>query len=465
MKNKIISIGILIAILIISISSSYAYFFTRNNNSSLETNATAALIANIEFVHGQSVKTPPEGIYPGWIGVQEFNINTPDNISKGTGAFEIVVETTIAEEYEDWVSIEVYKTTNASNTITSVEGEIVSNDENQNQIFVNDTVNFQGFTENFDSIISQKITSNTTSLVLDKQNFDLSSWEDTKYYVVYRYHNVNENQNGTMNKSFNAKINVNSIIKFDDTKDYYSTWIWQPAKITSNYVEELVDNGVDRVYLYFEVSRTNEFYKEKVKLLMDKGIKVEFLIGDPDYIYPLNYDRIDEFNTKAQEYNNSVDPKYKIDSIHIDTEPYTQSGWNGTEAERAELILLYQNHVIDAEATFKNYNVKFDVPFWYDEINYDNIEYNQGLLVDFVSNNSEGITIMAYNDDSGFIINVCEYEIQNHYNVEIAVEYGDLPGSEGVTFFDEGIDFMLTELEKVRNAYDTKYAIHQYILP
>ncbi len=222
MKKSYIVILSVLGLFIFVTGITYAFFLVRDNSSSVENSVTTAVIGSVGFEGGPSVQVPVGGIYPGWIGVQEFTVKVPDGMSEGLGAYEIVMDTIVDAAYSDWVSIEVYKTTDMGKTITKVEGMLDSSADNSNEVFVTDSLSVNGFAIPEDSIKSQVINSTSGTISLDKQNFDVSEMVETKYYVVFRFLNLDVNQNGAQGANFNTVIKFNPIGRFDTSSNEYA---------------------------------------------------------------------------------------------------------------------------------------------------------------------------------------------------------------------------------------------------
>lgn len=58
-----------------------------------------------------------------------------------------------------------------------------------------------------------------------------------------------------------------------------------------------------------------------------------------------------------------------------------------------------------------NLPLQLDIPFWYDEISYDT-KYGNGILSEWLIDHSDGVTIMAYRDNSQEIIKIAKNEIE-----------------------------------------------------
>ncbi len=258
---------------------------------------------------------------------------------------------------------------------------------------------------------------------------------------------------------YNHSISVETSKEEKEIKNY-STWIWDTSIIYDDVkLSNLKKNNVNLVYYYFDIREELTYNIDAIKVLIDNNYEVEVLFGDPNYVLPEEISVLNSIHEYLNEYNESVAEKYKIDTIHVDVEPYVLDGWN---KNRSSIVKNFQDYIIELHNVFEDYIINFDVTFWYDTIEYNN-SYGSGNLYDFIIEYVDGVTIMAYNDDADFIIENVEYEIQNFDTVEIAVEYGNI-SEVNTTFYDEGLDFMYEEIHKVYLKYNNvNYAIHSLV--
>ncbi len=239
-KSSILLFGA-IALLLTITGVSYAFFYATNNNSDVGVSGAAKEINTVEYVPGTSLNIPESGIYPGWIGVQDFQVVVPDGVTSGTGTYEIVLETNIHEDYGDWITYELYKTTDYSNTITRVEGTLSDDIYN---LYVDDSLTPNGFTIP-DAAIASGIANNTSGdISVDKVKYDLSTFEDTKYYLVIRFLNEDLNQNAAINKYFEITIKMKQVVDEPGGNDYEDPTIaGNDPVLDSKLVPVLIEEG------------------------------------------------------------------------------------------------------------------------------------------------------------------------------------------------------------------------------
>ena len=103
-----------------------------------------------------------------------------------------------------------------------------------------------------------------------------------------------------------------------------------------------------------------------------------------------------------------------------------------------------------------NLPLEADMPFWFDEITYQNT-FGSGLLAEWVIANTDGVTLMAYRDSAPMIIDIVKNEIamaeKYGKQVVVGVETGVTGEGSSITFAEEGEAFMNGQLNKVAAHY------------
>ncbi len=206
-KNYIIILSIL-GLFILVTGSAYAFFWIANNSSTVENNVTAAVLNEVEFVHGPDLVIPDGGIYPGWVGIQEFSVNKPADRDEGIASYEISIDVNLPAAFSDWITVELYKTTTMSNSLTRVPGYLDENATNALDAFVDDSITAVGITVPDDAVKVITLESTNVSYSLEKISVDLSTMSDTKYYLVYRFNRDSSDQNATMGLVFDSTIEL-----------------------------------------------------------------------------------------------------------------------------------------------------------------------------------------------------------------------------------------------------------------
>ncbi len=201
-KSYIITLSV-IGLFVLVTGVAFAFFYATNNDSDVDVTGSAKEINAVEYLPGSSMDIPVSGIYPGWIGVMDFTVGKPDGVTAGVGTYEIVLETDIDPAYSDWITYELYKSTDMGKSITRVEGTLSDDVFN---LYVDDSLTPNGYTIPDDAFIDGVANSTTGNVSVDKQSYDFSTYQNTKYYLVMRFLNENINQNAAINKDFEIKV-------------------------------------------------------------------------------------------------------------------------------------------------------------------------------------------------------------------------------------------------------------------
>jgi len=251
----------------------------------------------------------------------------------------------------------------------------------------------------------------------------------------------------------------------------FGTWLWNPWLIVSSkddILNYLRINGYSELYLQIDSTLDLRYYRDFVSSAASYGINVYALSGDSVWIWQDKRGGFYNFIRWVENYNLSVSESEKFCGIHLDVEPYQNAEWN---TARDNVILNYQNFVDEAvlQAARLNLPVVFDIPFWFDEIYYSN-NYGSGNLAPWVISKTSWTNIMAYRDSSQEIIAIAENEAgyAKNFGKRLVISVETQPSSEGenVTFFEEGLATMYSELSNVKAYFDSKgytnigFAVH-----
>ncbi len=250
MKRTYVVILSVLGLFITVTGIAFAFFYATNNDSDVGVSGAAKEINTVEYIPGTSLQIPSSGIYPGWIGVQDFQIAVPNGITSGSGTYEIVLETNIHEDYSDWITYELYKTTDMGNTITRVEGTLSDDVYN---LYVDDSLTPNGFTIPDDSIASGVANSTSGDISVDKVSYDLSTFEDTKYYLVIRFLNEDINQNAAINKYFEITIKMKQVVNEGIADESGAN----PPVLDSTMIPVLIEEGTGSITI---ADTTKEWY-------------------------------------------------------------------------------------------------------------------------------------------------------------------------------------------------------------
>lgn len=244
-----------------------------------------------------------------------------------------------------------------------------------------------------------------------------------------------------------------------NTKNY-GTWLWNTRKIVENpdsLVNFLKENRFNEIYLQIDPKLEDKYYRYFIKIANSNGIKVYALDGNPMWALKNNRRELDSFLNWVIKYNNSKAQDEKFIGIHLDVEPYILSLW---QTNRNKVISDYVEYIsyIKGFCAKNNLKVAVDIPFWFDEIKIPKQKIN---LAEYTISQVDSINIMAYRDRAQSIIDIVKNEInygkKYNKNIVISVETGNTKEGENITFYQEGLKFMLNEINKVDDYYKNIY--------
>ena len=280
----------------------------------------------------------------------------------------------------------------------------------------------------------------------------------------------------------NCVLDSNTANKSDDSfkqggNPIKSTWLWDTTQIKENspdIFKFLKENNVNSVYLQVNSDVSTVYYQRFIQEASDKGILVFALGGSPEWLVTNNLKKNapEDFNLWLKEYQRISKKNQQFAGIHLDVEPYLLTDW---EHDYQNVVKKYQDILMKAKQYSNDLNITFevDIPFWFDNQHFDNEIYGRGLLIDWIIDHVDGVTIMAYrnsiNGPNG-IKELSSYEI-NYANtvgkkVTIGIETQPLPESY-LTFYEKGRNTMEQSILELFHIYDEEesfqgIAIHSY---
>lgn len=249
-----------------------------------------------------------------------------------------------------------------------------------------------------------------------------------------------------------------------------ATWLWDTTKIVedeSGVLQFLESKDVNKVYLQINTDIANDNYKSFIDKATAKGIKVYALDGAASWVSEDGYKMQDQLFEWLNTYNESALTTEQFCGVHLDVEPYLNSGWSSNQVNTIE---SYQALLTKAKEGANQLQIplEVDMPFWFDEIAYSN-QYGNGILAEWVIDQVDSVSIMAYRDAAKNIIKIVENEIEYAQKVNksivIGVETGASNEGKTITFYDNGEAYMNKQLATVHRHYANKtsfngFAIH-----
>lgn len=253
-----------------------------------------------------------------------------------------------------------------------------------------------------------------------------------------------------------TEVKVNASITHDR-----ATWLWDPWMIVNDEEGTLAfleSKRLNKVYLQIDRNISASIYQSFIEKSSAKGMEIYALDGAPEWAAPKGYISQDHLMAWLSGYQEEASPQQEFSGVHLDVEPYLYSGWN---SKRAATVKSYQALLLRAKNSTENLNLPLeaDMPFWFDEISYNNI-YGKGLLAEWVIAGTDGVTIMAYRDSAALITDFVKKEIEwaGRYSKRliVGVETGETSEGDTISFFEEGEIYMNEQLEIVKGYYENK---------
>ncbi|QGG52946.1 amidase [Lysinibacillus pakistanensis] len=258
-------------------------------------------------------------------------------------------------------------------------------------------------------------------------------------------------------------MSLNStIIKADNiTEDERSTWIWNPWILVDNEIntlEFLETKHINKVYLQIDYEISKKVYQSFIEKATAKDIQIYALAGESYWITENGIEYQNQLMDWLEHYQHEATDVQRFLGIHLDIEPYDTTLWT---TKQTTAIQTYQQLVVQAKKKAQSFNLplQLDIPFWYDEISYDT-KYGNGILSEWLIDHSDGVTIMAYRDNSQEIIKIAKNEIeyakQMNKKVVVGVETLESKEGESISFSEEGEAYMNRQLSKVQKYFSKK---------
>lgn len=240
-----------------------------------------------------------------------------------------------------------------------------------------------------------------------------------------------------------------------------ATWLWNTEMIVDDETKVLhflESKGISKLYLQINRDIASNDYKSFIGKATTKGIKVYALDGSPSWVSADGRNMNDELMDWITSYNNNAASFERFVGIHLDVEPYLNSGWR---MNQAQTIQSYQALLIKAKEDANHIQVplEVDIPFWFDEVIYRN-PYGLGLLSEWVIDRVDSVTIMAYRDSAKEISKIVKNEIvyaeKVNKSIVVGVETSASDEGQNITFYEEGEARMNEQLALVRRHYAKK---------
>lgn len=107
-----------------------------------------------------------------------------------------------------------------------------------------------------------------------------------------------------------------------------------------NFLEE---KYIFKVYLQINYDITYSTYRSFIEKATARGIKVYALDGASSWVSAKGYKELDQFMDWLKSYNSKATTSERFVGIHLDVEPYLNTGWERNQAKQSKLIKQYSS--------------------------------------------------------------------------------------------------------------------------
>ena len=246
-------------------------------------------------------------------------------------------------------------------------------------------------------------------------------------------------------------INNTKTTNEENINNSFGTWWWDKNLDIDTYLEFAKEYNINEIYF------CDYSFKNNLSILLPKAynynIKVYLLAGEKEWLN----DRkgLDNLINNYIEFQNNSE--YKLSGIHLDIEPHQFSDFKN---DRYNYLYKLIDLVKTNKELYKDINFDYDIPFWLD----DEIEYNSITksayrhIIDY----STRTFIMSYRDTKEEMIDVSKDEIEyakdNNKILYLSAETYSTEG-DNVSYLEEGKNYMLDELNKLRDLIPNSFGI------
>ncbi len=244
-----------------------------------------------------------------------------------------------------------------------------------------------------------------------------------------------------------------------------SMWVWKVDPVVNVKARaEIIDTckraATDVIYLFFgdfdqhRDPQYTESLKEFLAECHQHGLSIELLTGNPNWALKKNHQTAINWLRPFLEFNRQQPPHLRFDGVSFDVEPYLADEWK-TDKERIKVeyleLLQKLRDMIDSYSEQK-FKLGCAIPVFY----IDEGTFEEDILV-----LSDYVALMDYYDSADDMIKHAEEHLylakKLGKKIWIGIEMQDLvamrQGMRRNTFFEEGWEYMESELEKIKDAY------------
>jgi len=259
-----------------------------------------------------------------------------------------------------------------------------------------------------------------------------------------------------------------------------NVWMWDATNVSNiNVIKKLKSLNTDTVYVNTGwAPESNEFYLKKHSLMYasfiesanDNKIKVDALLGNPDWALSSNYVDFENQINDILSFNEKF--SYGFNAIHLDIEPYLIKDW---DTNKSKYLTSYIENLKKIRTLIDNHNIKtddtlalvVDVPFWFSQKEFS---INNENILDLLFSVVDGVTIMNYTkNQTDFVSRAVDIlKIADKYdNKSVTVGMEFQPSYTDITLYDVNpdklVDYVKNSLAELKK-YDSfkGLSIHEY---
>ena len=247
-------------------------------------------------------------------------------------------------------------------------------------------------------------------------------------------------------------VTIITFLKHSTPKSILGVWWWNDT-LSDEYLDFAVQNKVS--HIYYCDSDFGEDTTKFIKKCSENDIDVYYLDGRYQWLTDMSkraqlYARLDSlisFNAG----------EYKFAGVHLDIEPHQAPNF---DEDREDLIVELISLANELRSLYPTIDFEYDIPFWFD----DEVVYNgvskpaYAHMIDV----ADRVTVMSYRDTATEIYKVAEDEIKYAQSINkplnLSVETGE-EDIDKVTFYEEGNDYMINELNILRGMIPENFGI------
>lgn len=242
-----------------------------------------------------------------------------------------------------------------------------------------------------------------------------------------------------------------------------ATWIWHTAEAfeqQEDYLQFAKTQQVGKIHLQIDPSIEPQHYIDFVEQANAQQIEVYALGGSPSW----TTDRTD-FDSFLAWVTNFQQTTGLFAGIHADIEPYLLDNWHSDDQQALIAQFFERIETLSLIATEQNFQLEIDIPFWFDEIHYNN-QFGRGIVSEWLIDHTDHITIMAYrnkvqgkNGVNQLVKQEMHYAKKQQKTVTIAVE--TVPSDEGddVSFYGHTERHLQVEIRKITRYWKNNEAL------